>query len=112
MPSYMYTAVLNDQSQGGTGEMGMFAPGIWVPIQSISHLKAYRAHGLVGPDQLNLAPNWYGHYKAMHTVPGPSVDTGKLLAELADLVHEDDAERTATAVADEIDRRERERLGA
>lgn len=94
----------------GTGEMLLVAPGAVVPIATPSHYAAYRLHGIVGPEMLNLAPNWFDHYKTLYTATarqsaGEAVDLDGLAAKLAELVREVDARQVAQAAVDELGHR-------
>lgn len=104
----------------GTGEMVLVAPGAMVPIPSPGHYDAYKVHGICGHEVLNLAPNWFAHYKAlyeatMRQAAGQAVDLDTLAGKLAALVNEAEAQDLAAqaqaiaeATADELATRVRE----
>lgn len=104
----------------GTGEMILVAPGAMVPIPSPGHYDAYKLHGISGHEVLNLAPNWFAHYRTMYEATmrqaaGAPVDLDALAGKLAALVDDKEAEveaerlqAIADAVADELADRARE----
>lgn len=88
----------------GTGEMVMVGPGAMVPIPSVAHHDAYKLHGICAVEVLNLAPNWFAHYKTMFEATmkqaaGEPVDLDVLAAKLAELVDEEEAGTTAADLA-------------